>query len=306
MAFMVAFPGESYEGPPPETGGELETRLRSHVQALATEIGPRGVTNPGSLDASAKYIRRTLESQGYEVVSESFEVEGAAVENLYVTIDGRTAELVVLGAHYDTHPGSPGADDNASGVAALLALANALRGAKLHRSIRLVAFVNEEYPFARTDLMGSVVHARAARARGDRIYAMVSLESIGNYSDAPGSQHTPPLFRPFYPDSGNFLVFMGNLGARPDVTRALTAFRAHGEIPSEGLAAPTWLVGTHRSDHWAFWQEGYPGVMVTDTAPYRWPDYHEPTDTADTLEYDHLATAVRGIHAMTLRLATEH
>ena len=303
MAWMVAFPGQTWRGAVGGAPDGLPQRLEVHVQALAGDIGPRTQISPGSLAGAAAYIRGVFEAQGHRVESEAFTVAGSAVENLVVTLPGTTAELIVIGAHYDTHPGSPGADDNASGVAALLELGRLLRATKTQRTIRLVAFVNEEYPFARTDAMGSVVHARRARARGDQIHAMLSLESIGNYSDAPGSQFIPWLYRPFFPEEGNFVAFMGDLASRGDVIAALTAFRTHAEVPSEGLSAPGWLAGTYRSDHWAFWLEGYPGVMVTDTAPYRYADYHQATDTPATLEYGTLAAVVVGLRGMTLTLA---
>jgi hypothetical protein len=306
MAWMVAFPGQNHTGPPGSAPAQVTQRLRAHVTALATTIGPRTHVTPGSLDAAAAYIRGTWTAQGHTVESESFRLDRRTVENLVVTIPGSSPELVVIGAHYDTHPGSPGADDNASGVAALLELGRALRGSRPRRTIRLVAFVNEEYPFARTDAMGSVVHAQRARARGDVIHAMVSLESLGNYSDEPGSQVTPGLFRPFFPAEGNFVAFMGDLKSRDDVIRSMSAFREHAEVPSHGLSAPGWLAGTYRSDHWAFWLEGYPGVMVTDTAPYRYADYHEDSDTAEKLEYPTLAAVVVGLTGMTLTLAGRH
>ncbi len=306
MAWMVVFPGTSHRGPVGRAPPELTQRVETHVQALATEIGPRNHVTPGSLAAAANYIRSTFQAQGHRVHSEVFELDGRPVENLVVTIPGDSSDIVLIGAHYDTHPGSPGADDNASGVAALLELGLALRGARPQRTIRLVAFVNEEYPFARTEAMGSVVHARRARARGDVIHAMVSIESVGNYSDAADSQATPGLFRPYFPSQGNFVAFMGDLGSRGDISAAMGAFRAHAQVPSEGLSAPGWLAGTYRSDHWAFWLEGYPGIMVTDTAPYRYADYHEQTDTAEKLEYSTLAAVVVGLTGMTLRLADGH
>lgn len=306
MTWMVAFPGANHHGLPGRGPAEVEANVRTHVARLATEIGPRTHLTPGSLDAAAAYIDETFSAQGHTVVAETFELEGRPVHNLVVTLPGDTEEIVVIGAHYDTHPGSPGADDNASGVAALLELGRLLHGTRAKRTIRLVAFVNEEYPFARTEAMGSVVHARRARARGDKITAMVSLESLGNYASEPGSQRTPALFRPFYPDEGNFVAFMGHLGSRGDVTAALDGFRAEATVRSEGMAAPGWLAGTYRSDHWAFWLADYPGIMVTDTAPFRYPDYHQPTDTADTLEYPTLAAVVIGLRAMTLALAGGH
>ena len=313
VAYMTWMPGSSYSGAlPPPSPEEMacERGVRGHVQHLAEEIGPRNLGAPGSLERGASYIEGIWQGQGYVVSSQYFEAAGKQVRNLEVEVQGRTRpdEIVLVGAHYDTHPGSPGAGDNASGVAALLEMGRLLSassgGEPPARTIRLVAFVNEEMPFARTDFMGSVVYARRSRDRGDDIVAMLSLESIGNYSDAPGSQRFQPPFGWFYPHQGNFLVFAGDLPSRPDIVASLESFRRHAEFPSEGLAAPGWLADTYRSDHWAFWLVGYPGVMVTDTAPFRYSEYHSATDTADTLECDRLARVVAGLHGVVMDLAT--
>jgi Zn-dependent M28 family amino/carboxypeptidase len=236
-------------------------------------------------------------ARGYAPTDEPFESQGKPVHNIVAENRGHAAEgeIVVVGAHYDTVLGSPGANDNGSGVAALLELARLLADRPLPRTLRFVAFVNEEAPFSYTDEMGSLVHARGARARGEHIQAMLSLETIGSYSDAPGSQHYPFPLSLFYPDTANFIGFVGNLGSRGLVRRALRTFRQTTAFPSEGAAVPASIPGVGWSDHWSFWQAGYPAIMVTDTAFYRYAHYHTGGDTPDRVDYDRTARVVAGL-----------
>ena len=211
-------------------------RLERHVRVLAEEIGERNVFRSGTLDAAAAYIAEEWRAQGYEVGRQTYEARGASCVNLEVARQGshRPGEILLVGAHYDSVRGSPGADDNASGVAALLELSRAFAAESPARTVRFVAFVNEEPPFFLTGKQGSMVYARAARAGGDDIRLMVSLEMLGFYSDAPGSQRYPPLFRHFYPDRGNFLAWCR--------TSARVRHAAAGRGISHRLGFPT---GTH-------------------------------------------------------------
>jgi Zn-dependent M28 family amino/carboxypeptidase len=285
----------------------MET-LHADVTMLAGTIGPRSVFQGDSLRRSADYLTGRLEAGGWTVRRLGYPVSGVWCENLEVERKGasRPDEIVVIGAHYDTVPSTPGADDNASGVAALLALAEwfAPPERRTPRTLRFVAFVNEEPIYFQSELMGSRVYARACRKRGDNIVGMVSLESIGYYADERGSQQYPlPLFKLFFPSRGNFLAFVGNRASKALVTRAARAFKASETLPVESAALPEALPGIGWSDHWAFWQEGYPAIMVTGTAPYRNPHYHAPTDTPDTLDYDRLRLAVIGLRAVVADLA---
>ena len=229
------------------------------------------------------------------------------VENLEAVLQGgaKAHEVVVVGAHYDTAAGGPGADDNASGVASMLAIARAL-AASHHapaRTIRFVAFVNEEPPYFWNAEMGSLVYAKACKARGDAIVAMLSLETLGYYRDEPGSQKYPPIVSSFYPDRGDFVAFVGNLGSRGVVHDAIRTFRGAEAFPSEGATLPSFVTGVGWSDQWSFWQVGYPGVMVTDTAPFRNPHYHQMSDRPDTLDYARLARVTEGLVAVVKKLA---
>ena len=296
--FAIAMPGQPWSGALPSLTDEeqrLAARLREHVQAIASKSHHRWA--PAELEAAAVYIETRLRASGLAVQREEFKVAGAMVRNLIAEVRGarQPDEIVLVGAHYDSVAGSPGGNDNGSGVAAVLELAHGFREREPERTWRFAFFVNEEPPFFRTGEMGSSVHARNARERGERIVAMVSLETLGFYSDAPGSQRYPFPFSAFYPDTGNFLGFVGNLASRALVHRTISAFRAQAQFPSEGVAAPAWIPGVDWSDHLPFWREGYPALMVTDTAPFRYPQYHTTKDTPDRIDYERLARVVRGL-----------
>ncbi|HEY5900388.1 MAG TPA: M28 family peptidase [Burkholderiales bacterium] len=287
VAYMVAMPGRSYAGPLEFTAEEraLAARLRAHVEALAAD--QRNV----DLDRPVRYIT----SQLREVRVHEFRSGGRMVKNLETG-----AGAVVVGAHYDTVPGSPGADDNASGVAALIELA------RMGLPARFIAFANEELPYFRTGEMGSQVWARAARERGDEVRAMLSLEMLGCYSDAPGSQAYPTPFSWLYPDRADFIAFVGDLGARDLVRRSIRYFRQSARFPSEGLAGPARIEGVTRSDHWSFRVQGYQAIMVTDTAFNRYPHYHQATDTPEKLDYLRMARVTLGLAAVIKELAREN
>ena len=295
--YMVKMPGASWSGAlPPLTDDErsLRDRLRTHVHAIASK--EHNVWAATELEVAATYIEERLRAAGHTVEREEFRSGSVSVRNLLVEVRGaRSGEIVVVGAHYDSVLGAPGANDNGSGVAAVIELARAAREWQPARTWRFVAFVNEEPPFFRTQQMGSNVHARGAKARGERIRAMYSLETIGFYSDAPGSQRYPFPFSVFYPDRGDFLAFVANFASRGLLHKTLAVFRAHVQFASEGVAAPAWIPGVDWSDQWSFWREGYPAVMITDTALYRYPHYHSSRDTPDKVDYDRLARVVRGL-----------
>ena len=307
-AIMIRMPGASYAGPFAPLGPHeraLEAALRRDVQLLAGDIGARSTARPAGLAEAASALEHALAQAGYEVKRQRFAVDDLPCDNLEAEIPGAAQkdEIVVVGAHYDTVRVTPGADDNASGVAALLALARAFAGAHPARTVRFVAFTNEEPPFFQTPRMGSVVYARRARERGERVVAMLSLETLGLYVDQPGSQRYPAPLGLFYPSAGDFVAFVGDVSSRALVRRAVASFRASARFPSEGVAAPGAVPGVMWSDHWAFRREGYPAIMVTDTAPFRSPDYHAATDTPERLAYAPMARVVAGLEAVVGDLA---
>ena len=283
----------------------LRDNLQHHVAALAGEIGERNVFRPDRLRAAACYIADIWHGMGYPVIEQCYKAKGVDCANLEVVHSGSgyPERMLVIGAHYDTVRGSPGADDNASGVAALLEISRRLVTVETDCTVRFVAFVNEEAPFFFWGDMGSRVYARAARRRGDDIRLMMSLEMLGSYYEAPGSQHYPPFFRYFYPDCGNFIGFVSNLRSRRMLRKTVQAFRAHSDFPAEQVATFAFVPGVALSDHLSFWREGYRALMVTDTAFYRYPYYHTNLDTPDRIDYASMARVTVGLSGAIVTVA---
>ena len=304
---MIRMPGSSFRGEPPPLSTEeltLRAELQAHVQKLGGEIGERNVKYYEQLVAAANYIDRTFAEAGLPPRRQGYDVRGRFCENIEVEIPGSSSEIFIVGAHYDSVFGSPGANDNGSGVAALLALARRFAGKPQALTLRFVAFPNEEPFHFQTPLMGSWVYANRCKQRGDHIAGMMSLETIGYFSNAPRSQMYPlPGLGLIYPRTGNFIGFVGNVSSRALVRRALGSFRRHAALPSEGAALPANIPGVGWSDQWSFWQHGYPGIMVTDTAPFRYPHYHARSDTPDKLDYDNMTRLVHGLEKVIADLA---
>jgi hypothetical protein len=274
----------------------LREELRTDVQKLAGEIGERNVWRYVQLNAAADFIEVSFSRAGLHPRRDSYELPGQACHNIEVEIPGVRPDILLIGAHYDSVFGSPGANDNGSGVAATLALARRFAGKKTEHTLRFVAFVNEEPPYFLSGEMGSLVYAERCKARGDKISGMISLETIGYFSDAPNSQTYPsPGLGIFYPKVGNFIGFVANVHSRALLRRVIGLFRKDAKIPSEGAALPSFVPGVSWSDQWSFWKQGYPGVMVTDTAPFRYPYYHSADDTPDKLDYDRFTLVVSGM-----------
>jgi hypothetical protein len=299
-AVKTTMPGKSYAGAlPPLTPDEIEIsrRLRAHVETLGGTIGERNVFHPEALETAARYVEQSLTELGFTFDRQEYRLQGVTVRNIDAAQPGtsKADEIIVVGAHYDSVRGAPGANDNATGVAAVLEIARILKEEKLPRTVRYVAFVNEEPPFFQTEHMGSVVYATRCRARGENIVAMLTPETIGCYSDEEGSQNYPALLGTFYPKVGNFIAFVGESSAAPLVERCVESFRRHTKFPSEGGAAPASIEGVGWSDHWAFARQGYPALMITDTAPFRYPHYHTTQDTPDKVDYDRTARVVAGL-----------
>jgi hypothetical protein len=304
LLWMTAVPGKSWSGPlPPLDTAEVDLakRLRGHVEAIARE--PHNVGHPEALERSARYIEKTLQGFGYQVDSQPFDDGHARNIEVSLVPDDGSGPSLVIGAHYDSAFAASGANDNGSGVAALLELARMLADLQSQTSfpIRLVFFANEEPPFFKTDLMGSLVYARRLIASGEQVQGMLSLETLGYYSDRPGSQHYPFPLGMLYPDTGNFVAFVGTASSRGFIRKAVGNFRAVGRFPSVGGAAPSFVQGIDWSDHWAFEQMGVPGLMITDTAPFRYPHYHAREDTPDKLDYARLARVTAALEKMLRR-----
>ncbi len=289
-----------------ESGIVLRDELKADVQHLGGEIGERNLARYPQLTAAADFIEQSFRQAGFEPRRDSYEVRGLAAHNIEVEVRGQSPEIVLVGAHYDSVFGAPGANDNGTGVAALLALGRRFAGKSTNATLRFVAFANEEPPYFQTPEMGSLVYAGRCKARGDRVAAMISLETIGYFSDAPRSQTYPvAALGAFYPKVGNFIGIVGNVSSRWLVRRAIAEFRQDGKIPAEGAALPAAIAGVGWSDHWSFWQHGYPGIMITDTAPFRYPHYHEASDTPDKLDYDRFALVVSSTEKLIRSLAAK-
>jgi len=296
--FGMRMPGKNISKAAPLSPDEVTLReeLRADVQKLAGEIGERNIWHYAQLNTAADFIENSLSHAGLHPRRDSYELRGQSCHNIEVEIPGTRPKVLLIGAHYDSVFGSPGANDNGSGVAATLALARRFATRKTQHTMRFVAFVNEEPPYFLSGEMGSLVYAGRCKARGDKISAMISLETIGYFSDAPHSQTYPsPGLGIFYPKVGNFIGFVSNVHSRTLLRRVIGLFRKHAKIPSEGAALPSFVPGVSWSDQWSFWRNGYPGIMVTDTAPFRYPYYHSSSDTPDKLDYDRFTLVVSGM-----------
>jgi Zn-dependent M28 family amino/carboxypeptidase len=300
--------GKSYSGrflPLSVQEKEISANLRDHVFILADEIGERNIWLPQKLNAAAAYIEKVWQEQSFDVQHQEYAARGVESTNLIIEIPGISMpdQIIIVGAHYDSVLGSPGANDNGSGVASLLEISRLLAGKKPARTVRLVAFTNEEPPFFLRLDMGSRVYASRSRGRKENIVGMLSLETMGYYSEAPNSQEYPFPFSFFYPHTANFIGFVGNIRSRHLVRLSLATFRNTTQFPSEGTAAPGWITGIGWSDHWSFWREGFRAIMVTDTAFFRYDPYHTRKDTPEKIDYDRLARVTKGLAEVVVELA---
>jgi hypothetical protein len=287
----------------------LQQNLYQHVHTLSDKIGERSLIRYTRLEQAADYIQSHLGSLGYKVEEQIYRMQGRDYRNLIATLPGRNIpqEIILVGAHYDTVTGTPGADDNASGVAGLLELARLCKNMELARTLRFVAFSLEEPPVFNSRYMGSRVYARQARLDKQNIVAMLCLESIGYYSHKENSQEFPlPIMRFFYPNQGNFIAVVGNLSSWNLVNRVKDNLKESCQVPVETLISPSLVPGVDFSDHASFWKEGYPAVMITDSALYRNPYYHLPSDTIHTLDFDSLTAVVKGVFHTIRKLAGGH
>jgi Zn-dependent M28 family amino/carboxypeptidase len=301
LHYMTAVPGTPHRGALPALTAEetaLAAQLKRHIAMIAAR--EHNVACHEELEQVARYIEATLAAMGYAVGRQEFFTDGKPVRNIDAVIEPAgisDPEVIVVGAHYDSVRGSPGANDNASGTAAVLELARMLRDldGKSGKRLRFVLFVNEEPPYFGTEAMGSLNYARALARRRERVVAMYSLETIGFYSSAPGSQAYPAPFGLIFPDRGDFVAFVGLLRSRPLLRETVRSFRSHAAFPTIGGVAPGFVPGIAWSDHWAFAAQGFQAVMITDTAPFRYPHYHRASDTPDKVDSESLARVVKGI-----------
>lgn len=283
-----------------------EANLERDIRALSESFHPRSYDDVENLEATAGYIAEQLVTAGGRVTSQPVVFEGLHYRNVVARFGPETGPIMVVGAHYDACRTSdepngvtPGADDNASGVAALLELARLMGREPPTRAVELVAYVLEEPPFFATPNMGSAWHARELVAQGRTVDLMLSLESIGYFSDSPSSQRYPlPGMSRLYGTRGNFVALVGEFGRFGSMRHAKALASGASALPVRSFNAPAWVSGIGFSDHRNYWAEGLPAIMVTDTAFLRNPHYHQATDTLDHIDLSGLAQVVQGVHAI--------
>ena len=307
--WMSRMPGCTFTGPLPGLSPAdqiLKENLSRHINMLAETIGERNAWQYDNALRAARYIEEQFQYYGVSTRSIEYEASGKRFRNIEAELRGTGdgASVVVIGAHYDSLVGTVGANDNASGVAALLELARLCSTKAYRQSVRFVAFANEEPPYFKSPKMGSLVYAQRIRDDGDHVTGMLALETLGFYTDEPLTQQFPlPLLRLFYPQEGNFIAFVGNLRSSGLLRESVSAFRANTAFPSEGIVAPGWLVGVDWSDHWSFWNIDVPAIMATDTALFRYPYYHTDRDTPDKINMAALARVTAGLQGVIEEMA---
>jgi hypothetical protein len=287
----------SASGPNSPHVGDVH-QLYTHVEHLSVTIGSRSVFEYDKIEATKRYIVSCLKTFGYIPTLQNYDYEGKTFSNIIVSIPGvkYPDETVIIGAHYDTVYGTPGADDNASAVAVLLEVCRALKSISPGRTLKLIFFFLEEPPVFRTEHMGSYVYAKEAKARNENIKAMICLEMVGYYSDKKNGQTFPlPLMSMMFSTTPNFIAVVGNLKSRNLVDKVKNSLLKVSPIPVETLTSVSFVPGVDLSDHRSFWEMGYPAVMITDTAFYRNPNYHTENDTIDTLDFNTMADLLKGL-----------
>jgi len=274
--------------------------LERHVRELAVTLHPRSYDQHANLERAADYVLQAFIATGGETDVQKYEVDGVLYRNVIVRFGPSKGALLVIGAHYDADGDTPGADDNASGVAGLLELARLLGVHPPPQPVEIVAYALEEVPYFRTASMGSYQHAQALVESGREVRLMIALEMIGFFRDSPGSQSLPvAALKPLYPDRGNFIAVVGRFGDFSAMRHVKALFRGATDLPVETINAPKYVTGVDFSDHASYWHFDLPAVMVTDTAFFRNHNYHAAGDTPESLDYARMAKVVSAVYAVT-------
>jgi hypothetical protein len=295
-----------WRNPPRDHLPELTHNLYHHVAVLSKEIGSRSLREYDKINQALNYIEMFLQGICFPYVLQSYRVDGKTFSNVVATLPGNDdpPEAIVIGAHYDTVWNTPGADDNASGVAVLLEMCRALQNYSPGKTIKLVFFTLEEPPIFDTESMGSWIFASDAKARGENIVLMISLDMLGYYNDNEKRQQYPlPLMNLFYSTTPNFIVVAGDTRCRHMVASTADKIRRACHFKVEDLTAPRFFPGIKLSDNLSFWKMGYKALIITDTGFYRNPNYHTDSDTIDTLNFDKMTSLCEGLVAMTKDLS---
>ncbi|MGB9627800.1 MAG: M28 family peptidase [Thermodesulfobacteriota bacterium] len=273
----------------------LIDNLYRHVEYLSVKVGERHLWKAGSLNKTLDYIESVFQAYGYPVYHQTYTCYGQNVSNLMVEKPGKDQGLIVVGAHYDTVPGTPGADDNASAVSGLLELARLLRETSNHKTLVFVAFANEEPPCFGSHHMGSMVYANHLKEQGRSVEVMISLEMIGYFRKESIQTYPLPGMEFFYPKTGDFIGVVGNFRSHRYVSLIKRGIKRHSRMDARSLTAPEFFGGINLSDNYSFWRHGYKAVMITDTSFFRNRNYHQETDTIDTLNFEQMAELVKGL-----------
>lgn len=276
---------------------ELTESLKRHISMLSVTIGERNYLEYDNLQKAARYITSEFNEFGYMSTQQVFQIEGKKFANIVARkSSSQSAETLVIGAHYDSAMGTPGADDNASGVAALLEIARYFQDKQVNINMEFVAFTNEEPPFFRSEDMGSKRYANEKKANSTKLFGMICLEMLGYYSGKKGSQQYPiGLLKLFYPSTGNYIAFVSNSNSSGLKNLVVKGFKKNSKFKVRTLTAPSFVAGVDFSDHQSFWANGYKAIMVTDTAFYRNKNYHTTADTIDTLDFEKMSIVCEGV-----------
>lgn len=306
VLWMKHMPGSSYSGAPvalTASQQSLTQQYKNQLNMFATK--PRNYMYIENLRATENFLINTLKEQGHSVNIQEYGAN--KYKNIEVVLEPKNesnTQTIVIGAHYDTHEASPGADDNGSAVVILLELANRFKQHydSSNTRLRIVFFANEEPPFFKSEDMGSTRYATMLYNNKENVKGMYAFDMLGRFTQEPDSQHYPFLFAPFFPSTGNFVAFIGTTDSRKIIQESIGAFRENAAFPSEGVSAPRYIQGIDFSDHLSFYHYGWPALMISDTAFYRNLDYHTEKDTIDRLNIDKMAQLTDDLEKMFRKL----
>lgn len=270
--------------------------VKSHLTALTQTPEFRNHKNLDQLNAIADYIKQDFSKYGDSTAFQEYNVDGKIYKNVITSFGTQHQKRIIIGAHYDVCGDQQGADDNATGVTALLELARMFKGQKLNYRIDLVAYTLEEPPYFRTENMGSHIHSQYLKDHNIDVYGMASVEMIGYFKDEKDSQSYPlGILSWVYGNKGDFITLVKKFGAGDFVNNFRTQFKEANQIKTETFTAPKFVKGTDFSDHLNYWKFGYSALMITDTSFFRNKNYHEPTDTVETLDLPRMTKVIDGI-----------
>jgi len=274
--------------------------IKSHLTAITKTGEFRTHHNIDQLNQTADYIKNVFMKYSDSVSFQEYKVKGLIYKNVICSFGTENKKRIIVGAHYDVCDEQEGADDNASGVAGLLELARLLKGQKLNQRVDLVAYSLEEPPYFRTEFMGSYIHAKSLMDNKTDVYGMISLEMIGFFTDEKKSQSYPlGILSLIYGNKGNYITLVKKFGAKQFTRKFCRKFKSTDLIRTKKFTGPPSLPGIDFSDHLNYWSFGYSALMITDTSFYRNKNYHEPTDTMETLDIKRMAKVIDGVfHAL--------